>query len=511
MSTIRAPLNHALIPELQSIEVSTSLQLPSIQIVGLPSQEVSEARERVRAAFSASGFEFPKKRVIVNLSPASIKKRGTGLDLPMALGILDASTENRSTPVVAWGELGLDGRLHAAGQELRAVHAAWAGGIGRVILPKIALTPERIEKLRALHRSQAFPHPFPIIQLAHNLPSAWEALQADRQSVLDWPKKVTDLPAPDTCPEAPLLRLDPWLERVIGVASSGAHHLILLGSRGSGKSTALEWLLHLSETPTPEVQAMQLLMEDLIHTGSPAAQGLRAPLRRVSSQVKPSALVGSLGGSAIRPGEFALAHGGILHADEFPEWSRDSREVLREPLETGWVHLTRTQGSLRFPAQFQLAATGNLCPCGGWDGSQESLRQECRCTPPQRKTYVERLSGPVLDRIDLVARVPAPHRRFIEESSEAPEALPARVKRTRNLLRETWQELPGRLSAQSLEKILDARPPLKREMDNLGRQSYRDRHKTLRLALTLAAWDGICEPTPHQIFEARAYREFPMA
>ncbi len=511
MSTIRAPLNHSLIPELQSIEVSTSLQLPSIQIVGLPSQEVSEARERVRAAFSASGFEFPKKRVIVNLSPASIKKRGTGLDLPMALGILDASSEKRTQPVVAWGELGLDGRLHPAGQELRAVHAAWSHGIGRVILPKSALTPEKREKLLALHRSQAFSSPFPSLQLAHNLPSAWEALHSVRQGVVDWPLGISDIPPPESSTDSPLLRLDPWLERVIGVSSSGGHHLILLGSRGSGKSTALEWLLHLNEPPTAEVQAMQLLMEDLSPNSSSQDRVLRAPLRRVSSQVKPSALVGSISAGGIRPGEFALAHGGILHADEFPEWSRDSREVLREPLETGRVNLTRAQGSLQFPAQFQLAATGNLCPCGGWDGSQESLRQECRCTPLQRKTYVERLSGPVLDRIDLVARVPAPHRRSFEASQPEALSLSERVARTRTALRSQWCELPGRISAQNLEAILEQHPALKKEIDTLGRQSYRDRHKILRLALTLAAWDESREPLAQHILEARAYRDFPLA
>ncbi len=511
MSTIRAPLNHSLIPELQSIEVSTSLQLPSIQIVGLPSQEVSEARERVRAAFSASGFEFPKKRVIVNLSPASIKKRGTGLDLPMALGILDASSENRSQEVVAWGELGLDGRLHPAGQELRAVHATWSRGIGRVILPKSALTSEKRQKLLALHRSQAFSHPFPAIQLAHNLPSAWDALHSVKQGVIDWPRRASEIPPSESSTDSPLLRLDPWLERVIGVSSSGGHHLILLGSRGSGKSTALEWLLHLTETPSPEVQAMQLLMEDLSLSPSTQGRALRAPLRRVSSQVKPSALVGSISAGGIRPGEFALAHGGILHADEFPEWSRDSREVLREPLETGWVNLTRTQGSLQFPAQFQLAATGNLCPCGGWDGSQESLRQECRCTPQQRKTYVERLSGPVLDRIDLVARVPAPHRRSFETPQSELFSLPERVARTRAALRSHWNELPGRIAAQTLETILEQRSALKQEIDTLGRQSYRDRHKILRLALTLAAWDGHSEPLAQHILEARAYRDFPLA
>jgi len=416
-----APLNHEPRPVLQSIEVASSLQIPNFQIIGLPCPEVAEARERIRAAIETSGFEFPKRRVVLNLSPASVRKRGTGLDLAMALAILEAhskSNRNRERPVefvVAWGELGLDGRVKPAGQLTRALYASWAAQARIILVPKEEFS-RAVEALNWMSRSQTFDFRAPVLIPISTLREAWDVI---RNSNAENSQKIDSTPAvPDAKYSPPiddLLALPPSLERTIGIAASGSHHILLLGPRGTGKSHALEWLIRLQ----PELSARTLVENALV---TELAQGISQtsdsspllPVRRIGAQVRPAALIGAANSFFVRPGEFSLAHGGLLIADEFPEWPRDSREVLREPLENGVVTLTRASGSMQVPARFNFAANGNLCPCGGWP-SHFPIPQEyrvsgrrpprCKCGKAARDHYLARISGPVLDRIDLVSLV----------------------------------------------------------------------------------------------------------
>ncbi|MCM2323422.1 MAG: ATP-binding protein [Oligoflexia bacterium] len=537
---IGAPLNSEPIPVLQWIEVASALQIPSFHIVGLPGPEVAEARERVKAALEASGFEFPRRRLVLNLSPASIRKRGTGLDLAMALAVLFDQEDKRPADesetglnLVAWGELGLDGTVKPAGQITRTLYACWHAGVSHLLISHEEETEARV-RLEWIRQSRDLDGAPPELIAVRNLSEAWKAaskpyaLPHEEEPLGFSCERGEGYPAEDEGEPDPelirgLMALPPSLERIIGISASGNHHLLLLGPRGTGKSHALEWLIALQPPVSPRARLHAALLSELGNRGGGGARPTNPySVRRVSAQAKPSALLGGATPLFIRPGEFSLAHGGLLIADELPEWARDSREALREPLERGRITLTRTNGTLELPARFTLAANGNLCPCGGWPPDLpkpplvEGRRQRvprCKCTHGARKAYLSRLSGPVLDRIDLVfigASLP-PARTSSERStpSSARELflrLRAQVRAARELTRCHWGIAPALLPAAELEALLDTRPSWIAALDALPQQSLRARHKVLRVAMSLAAWDGHPEPLRGHFIEASCYR-----
>jgi magnesium chelatase family protein len=516
---IGAPLSGESRPTLQWIEIASFLQIPSFQLIGLPGPEVAEARERVRAAITASGLEFPRRRLVLNLSPASIRKRGTGADLAMALAILqEVYPPRKRAPVregrlVAWGELGLDGSLKAAGQVMSAVYAAWEEGARAIVMARSDL-PAALECAGLLERSLLLGgQPAPALLAADSLTEAWEILQ-DLEARVDHARAETALPGPDDTSPGParcaeLLPISGALERLLCVAASGCHHLLILGPRGTGKSHALEWLIALQPEASPAIQVRRALLSDL--GGEPGARHKAAPVRRVSSHVRPAALIGQAGHHGVKPGEFSMAHGGLLLADELPEWQRDSREALREPLECGHITLTRARQSVERPARFALAANGNLCPCGGWptdlplphEVPGEAPPSPCLCPASARRRYLARISGPILDRLDLVALMArsgsGPARSSVEELRE-------RVARTRERTERRWGAAPALLGPGALEELLREHPPWAEALERQSLASLRARHKCLRVALTLAAWDGLDEPARAAFQEASCYR-----
>lgn len=531
--SIGAPLSGEPEPVLQWIEVASYLQIPSFHVIGLPSPEVAEARERVRAAIEAAGLEFPRRRVVINLSPASVRKRGTGVDLAMALGVLQDSyglgPRASGRKAVAWGELGLDGAVKPSGQVTRAIYAAWRADVDLLILPasERADAEARLDWIRA---SGELPGEGPALATAETLIEAWKLLKA-------YGKRGSDAivaRAPDRAPGAEdaatardggspgLMALPASMERVLGAAAAGAHHLLLLGSRGTGKSHALEWLMALQPPLPPALRVKHALLEELGAGGGRLPGSASVPVRRIGAQARPAALIGGAGaGNGVRPGELTLAHGGLLVADEFLEWPRDARETLREPLERGAVTLTRAHRSVELPARFALAANGNLCPCGGWpreiplpEASSAGRAGRCRCTELAKRTYLARLSGPILDRMDLVVlvagtsrerkgtgRAPAPSR-----AAERLEDLRERTRAARERSLTVWGCPAGQLDSAKLEAILASRPDWQDALDPASFASLRARHKTLRVALTLAAWDGMDAPSPAHFAEARLYR-----
>jgi magnesium chelatase family protein len=337
-----------------------------------------------------------------------------------------------------------------------------------------------------------------------------------------------------------LLPLAPALERAIAVAACGGHHLLLLGPRGTGKSHALEWLIALQPPLEHQTALENRLVSELAPprgrltenrgAGSGLSDERSRPVRRVGIQAKAPALIGSATARGILPGEFSRAHGGVLIADEFPEWARDAREALREPLERGRVTLTRVQGAEELPAGFVFAANGNLCPCGGWprDSAPTAITQKdatlrprvCRCSEPARQSYLERISGPILDRIDLVVRVNAElpmarsqkgKRAETKERPTVPEEsalteLRDRVLQARERLLRTWGELPGRLNGSRAEELLERHPHWRPLLETPPLASLRSRHKRLRVALSLAAWDGKTLPEKAHFLEAALLR-----
>jgi magnesium chelatase family protein len=388
----------------------------------------------------------------------------------------------------------LDGSLRSAGHTGRALYAAWKHQIELLVLP--AEERPALARISALIRASAsFPHEPPAVLFARNLEEAWKGIDHG-ESLPETYETTPRVSEPET-----LLQLPPPLTRALGIAAACNHHLLLLGPRGTGKSRTLEWLKALQPAQSPEHMLTRSLLAEM------NGENIASNVRCVGSQVRPAALLGTMTGGALRSGEFALAHGGILIADELPEWPRDSRETLREPLETGRVTLTRAHGSVEFPAAFQFAANGNFCPCGGWPPEWPAPISgrwtKCICGERERRIYLRRLSGPVLDRIDLVLGV-----RDIGDTTPGltpVTALKERVIKTRETAHKIWGNPPGRLSAEQTELIIkqlgnNTEKALKRA------PNFRSRHKLMRVALSLALWDGEDRPAEHHFDEAALYR-----
>lgn len=527
-----APLHYEIEPSLQWIEVSSSFQIPGFHIIGLPSPEVAEARERVRSAIESSGFEFPRRRVVLNLSPASIKKQGTSLDLAMALSVLFSeqvppASEARTEPPALWvacGELGLDGRVKSSGQLTRTLYASWKAGAKILIVPRDdeAALREAFHSVREGTRSEGtrrdgggregteWRNPPQIYPVAH-LKEAWEILsgEAGAPKPAFFPKESPPLFTDDD--SGGLLPLTPSLERTLGVSAAGKHHLLLLGPKGAGKSHALEWLIRIQPPLDPCDQLQGKLLQELSSAAS-LQTSTKLPVRRVSPQARPQALIGTSSMTTLRPGEFSLAHGGLLIADEFPEWSRDAREALREPLERGKVLLTRVRGSHELPARFTLAANGNFCPCGGWPREvplppdADPSASFCQCTERARQLYLTRLSGPLLDRIDLLVRVHYSPARGRRTGAGRVAALREQTTRARGEMLRRYGTPCGELEGPVLEELLGAHPVWQDWLELQAPSSLRNRHKLLRVALSLAAWDELEEPSREHFLEAACYR-----
>lgn len=525
-----APLHSMPRPCLQWVEIATSFQLPSFSIVGLPSPEVAEAKERVRAAIESSGFKFPRKRVVLNLSPASIKKQGTGMDLAMALSIVQLTEFQGITPrlmhmkVVAWGELGLDGSIKGVGQVTRLLVGTWEAEIPLLLIAESDFQEARETLLWMSEFKFHSNRPPQIISVAH-LKIAVKKMKTFDLS----PKRYTPTQKSKALlsrshtkqnyqEPSHLLSMTPALQRIIGVSAAGAHHLLLLGPRGVGKSHALEWMCYLQPPVATNIQIDNKLLSELIPSQARLlnkknfimSQNSRQilfdpapPIRKIGTSVKPTALIGSYISSTVRPGEFALAHGGLLIADEFLEWASDARESLREPLETGKIQLCRVGGSIEFPARFTFAGSGNLCRCGGLPleiylpaKSQDVQNAEqnftkCVCSITQRINYLKRASGPIIDRLDLVILLTPKNFRNLSPDEDLPHgALRLKVQRTREKLNQLYGNPSGHLDGVEIENFLSHNAKVVHHLSKFKMDGLRSRHKLVRLAMTLAAWDS---------------------
>jgi magnesium chelatase family protein len=494
-------LNGNVAPRCQEVEIASTFQIPTFQIIGLPGPEVAEAKDRIRAAMESSECPFPKRKIVLNLSPASVRKEGTGLDLAMAVAVLVEGWKIAGRPgpfprvrIFAWGELGLDGRVKAVRSPARAIQAAL---LGRADLVLVAAADEALfrKTARDLFPTERVPE---IVGIAH-FREAEGALRGEPHT----PSVSSEFARAVSAPERrDLLPIPRATAEILQIAAAGSHHFLLLGPKGVGKSLALEWFLALQPELDSETTRTRRFLAEI------SGREDESPYRRIGTQVKPAALLGSFSGGALRPGEFSLAHGGVLLADEFPEWSRDARESLREPLERRRVSLTRVDGVLELPSDFIFAGNGNLCPCGGVpEAPEDSHFSRCRCVPNERSRYLAKIGGPILDRLDLVFRLLT---RPTDLHSRSPTltfgSLDAETRRARSRLVERWGAPPGKLSPEALERILDVSPELRSRLDAISFRSFRDRHKTLRIALTLAALRGRSEPSAQDFREARALR-----
>jgi len=369
-----------------AVEVHLANGLPGLTLVGLPETEVKEARDRVRAALLNSGFEFPARRITVNLAPADLPKESGRFDLPIALGILVASGQIDSKTLDAHefaGELSLSGELRPVrGTLAMCLSAADAGRA--FVLPAASANEAAL-----VGRATILPARTLLDVCAHLTGAAPLA-----------PHVAAVAPAPSFIPDLAEVKGQLPAKRALEVAAAGGHSLLMSGPPGSGKSMLARRLPGLLP-PMTEAEALEsAAVHSLAGTFDVARWGQR-PMQAPHHSASAPALVG--GGSVPRPGEISLAHHGVLFLDELPEFERRVLEALREPLETGHIRVARAARRAEFPACFQLVAAMNPCPCG-WLGHSGG---KCRCTPDQVARYRGKLSGPLLDRIDLMVEVPA--------------------------------------------------------------------------------------------------------
>jgi len=472
------------------VETHLSSGLPSFHIVGLAETAVRESKDRVRSAIITSHFRFPDRRITVNLAPADLPKEGGRFDLPIALGILAASAQVHNEPLAGYeflGELALDGSLRTVPGVIPAASSARDARRQLVVPATIAPLAARVPGSRVVPASD-------ILTLCAHLNGSHTIVAASARPA-----------SADPCyPDLSEVVGQAGARRALEIAASGGHNLVMCGPPGTGKTLLASCLPGILPPPDPEETLTALALRNT-HGGGNGVDYPGRPFRSPHHSASAAALAG--GGGRPRPGEISLAHGGVLFLDELPEFNRNCLEVLREPMESGAITLSRARHKITYPARFQLVAAMNPCPCG-YLGDPD---RACRCTGDQVRRYRARISGPLLDRIDLhvpVHRLPAadllsPGRG--EPSSE----VQARVCGSRERQEQRQGCANALLSADQLAGSCSLDKAQRRYLETAaGRMhlSGRALHRAMRVARTIA---DLCESPridiPH-LSEALAYR-----
>ncbi|HTG00751.1 MAG TPA: YifB family Mg chelatase-like AAA ATPase [Nitrospirota bacterium] len=475
--------------------------LPFFSTVGLPDAAVKESKERVRTALKNTGFDFPLKQVIVNLAPADIKKEGSAFDLPIAVGMLIAEgvlTQEQANGYLIVGELSLDGRLKSVRGALSMAVLAKKAGHRGMIIPADNAQEAAVVDAVPIYGMQTLPQVVEFFTGA----AACEALSIDVKEAFATLSAYQE--------DFSEVKGQEHAKRAIEVAAAGAHNIVMIGPPGSGKTMLARRL----PTILPQMNFDESIETTKIHSimglikkGQPliATRPFRSPHHTISD----AGLIG--GGQIPKPGEVSLAHNGVLFLDELPEFKRNVLEALRQPLEDGCVTISRAVTSLTYPASLMLVAAMNPCKCGNWGDPQH----QCQCTPHQVQTYRSRVSGPLLDRIDIHIEVPAI--KFNEISSDAPAessaAIRGRVTSARAIQYERFRSdgiyANAHMKPRHIRKYCkideNSLHLMETAMSRLG-LSARAYNRILKVARTIADIEGNERIESHHIAEAIQYR-----
>jgi magnesium chelatase family protein len=483
-----------------TVEVDIAAQgLPSFTIVGLPNKAVEESKERVRAAIKNSGADFPPKRITVNLAPADLPKEGPAYDLPIALGILIASEQlvAQTEESIFLGELSLTGDLRRIWGVLPSVIMAKDKKFMEVFIPKENINEASIIKDLDIYAASSLKEIYDHFATQNKISKA--AKKSQKYTIIE-----------DTDYDFENIRGQENAKRALEISAAGAHNLFMKGPPGAGKtlmarsfSTILPKLTFEESLEVTKIYSVA----NLLNLDTPIIQS--RPFRSPHHTTSSIGLIG--GGNLPKPGEISLAHRGVLFLDEFPEFPRHVLEALRQPMEDGNVTISRASGSFKFPSRFSLIAAANPCPCGYFGDENRS----CTCNPGAITRYQKRISGPILDRIDIHVTVPAVKvekltKKYISEPSRK---IQSRVQEARNIQQKRFKKLQITSNSEMSSKLMKEYCKLNDQSILLLKQaiqklnlSARAFHRVIKIARTIADLEGSEKIKSNHIAEALQYR-----